>query len=373
MLLIAAGLMLHSFVNLLNADAGFRAQQVLTASLSLPFEHYRSDVQMQQFHEQLIAGLQLIPGVQSAGLGTDLPWTGYDENMGGFLVEGRPKEFNDKITARYHAASPDYFRAMGIPLLRGRFLTARDDKDGLPVIVVNENMAKRYWPGEDAVGKRVAFDDQPKEKDWRRIVGVVGDVKDRPDRSAAEPAFWWPLAQVPFRDVSVAVRTASDPAQVANQLRLVVRRLDPELAIADLLPMNQIADVAVARQRFTLFLVGLFAVLALVLAAIGIYGVISYSVSEFGLRMALGARPWDLVRMILGQGMTLAVTGAAVGLVCAAGLTRLLGSLLYGVGGRDPVTFAGVALVAVGATALACYLPARRAADADPMRSLRSE
>jgi predicted permease len=377
MLLIAAGLMLHSFVNLLKADAGFRAQQVLTASLSLPFEHYRSDAQVRQFHEHLIAGLESIPGVQSAGLGTDLPWTGYDENAGGFTVEGRSKEFNDKTSARYHAASPDYFHAMGIPLVRGRFFNGHDDKGALPVIVVNEVMATQFWPGEDAVGKRISFEDQPKEKDWLRIVGVVGDVKDRPDSRGAQPAFWWPLEQVPFRDVAVAVRTASDAAQIANQLRVVVRRLDPELAIADLLPMNQIAAEAVARQRFTLFLVGLFAVLALVLAAIGIYGVISYSVNqrmgEFGLRMALGAKPWDLVRMILGQGMTLALTGAAVGLACAAGLTRLLGSLLYGVGGRDPVTFAGVALVAVGATALACYLPARRAADADPMRSLRSE
>jgi predicted permease len=364
-------------VNLLKADAGFRAQQVLTASLSLPFEHYRSDAQVRQFHEQLIAGLESIPGVQSAGLGTDLPWTGYDENAGGFTVEGRSKEFNDKTSARYHAASPDYFHAMGIPLVRGRFFNGHDDKGALPVIVVNEVMATQFWPGEDAVGKRISFEDQPKEKDWLRIVGVVGDVKDRPDSRGAQPAFWWPLEQVPFRDVAVAVRTASDAAQIANQLRGVVRRLDPELAIADLLPMNQIAAEAVARQRFTLFLVGLFAVLALVLAAIGIYGVISYSVNqrmgEFGLRMALGAKPWDLVRMILGQGMTLALTGAAVGLACAAGLTRLLGSLLYGVGGRDPVTFAGVALVAVGATALACYLPARRAADADPMRSLRSE
>jgi predicted permease len=376
-LLIAAGLMLHSFVNLLKADAGFRAQQVLTASLSLPFEHYRSDAQMRQFHEQLIAGLQSIPGVQSAGVGTDLPWTGYDENAGGFTVEGRPKEFNDKTSARYHAASPDYFRAMGIPLVRGRFFSGHDDKDALHAIVVNEAMATRFWPGEDAVGKRISFEDEPKEKDWLRIVGVVGDVKDRPENASAEPAFWWPLEQVPFRDVSVVVRSNSDPALLTNQLRLVVRRLDPELAIADLRLMNQIADVAVASQRFTLLLVGLFAALALVLATIGIYGVISYSVNqrmgEFGLRIALGAKPRDLVRMILGQGMTLAGAGTAVGLACAAGLTRLLGSLLYGVGGRDPLTFAGVALVAVGATALACYLPARRAAAADPMRSLRSE
>ncbi len=376
-LLIAAGLMLHSFVNLVRADPGFRPQQVLTASISLPFETYRTESQRRQFYEQLIAGLQSLTGVQSAGVGTDLPWTGYDENAGGFTVEGRPKEFNDKTTARYHAASADYFRAMGIPLRRGRFFTGRDDKDAPRVVVVNQAMAERYWPGEDALEKRISFDDKPAEKDWLRIVGVVGDVKDRAESSTAQPAFWWPLAQVPFRDVSVALRSNSDPAVLANQLRLTVRSLDPGLAIADLRLMNRIADAAVASQRFTLFLVGLFAVLALLLATIGIYGVISYSVNlrmgEFGLRMALGARSWDLMRLILGQGLTLSVAGAAVGLLCAAGLTRLLGSLLYGVGGRDPLTFAGVAALALGTTAFACYLPARRAADADPMRSLRAE
>ena len=376
-LLIAAGLMLHSFVNLMQADSGFRPQQVLTASISLPFENYRNGAQRGRFHEQLLASLQSLPGVQAAGLGTDLPWTGYDENTGGFTVEGRPSEYNNKTTARYHAASPDYFRAMGIPLLRGRFFTGRDGQDAPKIIVVNETMAKRYWPREDAVGKRISFNDKPQEKDWLQVAGVVGDVKDRPDSKEAQPAFWWPLAQVPFRDTSVAVRANSDAAQLAGQVRLAVRQIDPGLAVADLRLMNDVANSAVASHRFTLFLVGLFAALALVLATIGIYGVISYSVNqrmqEFGMRMALGARPWDLMRMILGQGLRLSVLGTVIGLVGAAGLTRLLGSLLYGVGGRDPVTFAGVAILALGTTAFACYLPARRAADADPMRSLRAE
>ena len=376
-LLIAAGLMLHSFVNLLQADSGFRPQQVLTATISLPNQSYREGLQIRRFHDQLAAGLRSIPGVQFAGLGTDLPWTGYDENAGGFTVEGRPAEYNNKTTARYHAASPDYFRAMGIPLLSGRFITERDDKDARKVIVVNETMAKRYWPGEDAVGKRISFNDKPEEKDWLQIAGVVGDVKDRPDSRDAQPAFWWPMAQVPFRDMSVAVRSSSDAAQLAGQVRLVVRQIDPGLAVADLRLMDHVADAAVSSHRFALFLVGLFAALALVLATIGIYGVISYSVNqrmqEFGMRMALGARPWDLMRMILAQGLRLSVLGTAIGLVGAAGLTRLLGSLLYGVGARDPVTFAGVALLALGTTAFACYLPARRAAEADPMRSLRAE
>jgi predicted permease len=378
-LLIAAGLMLHSFVNLLEADPGFRPQRVLTASLSLPAQHYRTAAQIDQFHQRLIASLQSLPGAQSAGVGSDVPWTGYSENYGGFSVEGRPPEFSQKTTARYHVASLDYFRAMGIPLLGGRFFTGHDDKDAPAVILINEAMAKRYWPGEDAVGKRISYADHPQEKDWVSIAGVVGDVKDRPDSSSAEPAFWWPLGQMPFpySDMSVVVRSSSDPAPLANQLRLAVRQLDPGLAIANLRLMDQIADASVSSQRFALYLVGLFAALALLLATIGIYGVIAYSVNqrmhEFGMRMALGARSWDLVRLIMGQGLTLSLAGAAIGLLCAAGLTRMLGSLLYGVGRLDPVTFAAVALLAVTTTALACYLPARRATSADPMHSLRSE
>jgi predicted permease len=376
-LLIGAGLMLHSFVNLLRADPGFQPQQVLTASIALPWEHYRQGPSRVRFYEKLVADLEALPLVQSAGVATDLPWTGYDGNMDGFTVEGRSAEYNKKTTARYHAASPDYFRALGIPLLRGRFHNAGDDNDAPTVIVVNATMANRYWPGEDPIGRRITLHSQPKEKDWVRVVGVVADIRDQPESNDVRPAMWFPHAQFPERTMLVAVRSNSAPAAATRQLRLAVRKLDPELAIADLRLMNQIADAALESQRFTLFLVGLFAVLALVLATIGIYGVISYSVNqrmgEFGLRMALGARPWDLMRLILGQGLLLTGAGAAAGLLSAIGLTRLLGSLLYGVGGTDPVTFAAVAGLALLTTMLACYVPARRAADADPMRSLRSE
>jgi predicted permease len=376
-LLIAAGLMFHSFINLLRTDPGFRPQQVLTASISLPREKYRKEPQNSRFYTELITNLQALPGVQSAGAGSDLPWTGYDENAGGFMVEGRPKEYNDETTARYHVATPDYFHSLGIPLLHGRFFTEHDTTDTEPVIIVNEVMAKRYWPGEDAVGKRISFDDEPKEKDWMHIVGVVGDIRDQPNSEMARPAFWWAHSQQPFPDMSVVVRSGLEPAVLVDQLRQTLHGLDPGLAVADVRFMNQVTDSAVSSHRFALFLVGLFALLALVLATIGMYGVMSYSVNqrmhEFGIRMALGAGPWDLIRLIVGQGLRLSFVGAAIGLLCAAGFARFLGSLLYGVSGTDPATFAVVALLALSTTTLACYLPARRATGADPMRSLGSE
>jgi predicted permease len=376
LLLVTAGLMLHSFVNLLRADPGFRPQQVLTASISLPRQQYQDDQQRRQFYAQLMENVTSLPGVRSAGLGTDLPWTGYDENTG-FDVEGRPAAANSNNSARYHAASADYFRAMGIPLLHGRFFTAHDDADAEKVLIINETMARRYWPGEDAVGKRITFDDHPKEKDWIRIVGVVGDVKDEAASLAGHAAFWWALSQAPFPDLSVAIRAQGDPVLLTNQLRMAVKRLDPGLAVADVRLMNQIADASVANQRFALFLVGLFALLALVLATIGMYGVISYSVNqrmhEFGMRMALGAKPSDLMGLILSQGIKRAAAGAVIGLLVALAFVRLLATLLYGVSGTDPLTFGGVGLLALLTAAFACYLPARRAAGADPMHSLRTE
>ena len=377
-LLIAAGLMLHGFVNLLNTDPGFRPQQVLTASISIPYEHYKTETQRIRFYNELIAELEKTPGVDAAGVATDLPWTGYDGNADGFTVEGRSAEYNRKTTARYHQSSPDYFRAIGIPLRQGRFFTLHDDEKARIAIIINETMAKRYWPGEDAVGKRITFRSEPKgEKDWFTVVGVVGDVKDQADSGPPRPGFWFPYAQNSERRVSLAVRAYGDPAQLAGRLRYTVRRLDPGLAVADLQSMKQIADASVSGERFALSLVGLFALLALALAAIGIYGVISYSVNqrmrEFGMRMALGAGQGDVMRLILVEGLKLTIVGTAAGLAGAAGFGKVIESLTYNVSGRDPCTFAAVAVLAFAMAALACYVPARRASTVDPMRLLRAE
>ena len=377
LLLIGAGLMLRSFVNILRADPGFRPEHLLTASLLLPDATYKR-IEAVHFWRRLCASLDSVADIRAAGVGTDLPWTGYDDNAG-FTIEGKKPPANQEFHARYHVASPGYFRAIGIPLVRGRFFTASDDMKGTPAMIVNRSMARRYWPNEDALGKRITFDDHPKEQDWMTIVGIVGDVKDKPNSPAAEMALWWPTEQTPVsvNSMAVAVRGSSDPALLANDLRRAVRQLDPTLAVANIRPMDEIADANVSTPRFALFLVALFAGLALTLAAIGIYGVISYAVSqrthEFGLRMALGAQPGDVRRLVLRQGVKLALAGVALGLVGALALGRVLWSLLYEVSAADPVTFTSVSALAIAVAALACYLPARRATAVDPANALRSE
>jgi predicted permease len=378
-LLIGAGLMLRSFLNQLNLDPGFRQDHVLTASLSLPQAKYKTEVEISRFYERLVNNLASIPGVQSAGLGSDLPWTGYDENMDGFTIEGKKPPPHEEFHARYHVASQDYFRALGTPLVRGRFFTDGDNRNATKALIINQSMAKLYWPNEDVIGKRVSFQDAPKEKDWLTIVGVVGDVKDKPDSPGAEPAFWWPLLQLPFpnSDMSVVMRANSDPQLLGDALRNQVRQLDPSLALANVKLLDQITDESIATPRFAFFLVGLFAGLAIVLAAIGTYGVISYSVSqripEFGLRLALGAPPNDVLRLVLRQAASLAIGGVALGLVIALALARVLRSLVYNVSPIDPVTFISVMVMVIVIALFACYLPARRAAKASPMIALRTE
>ena len=377
-LLIGAGLMLRTFLNLLHLDPGFREDHVLTASLSLPHNRYKTGEMTAQFYDRLAAGLNALPGVESAGAGSDLPWTGYDENAGGFTIEGKKPAPSQAFHARYHMATPGYFSAMGIPLLEGRFFTEADKKGAPWALIVNRAMARKYWPGEDVIGKRISFDDNPKkDDDWMRIVGVVGDVKDQPNSASAEPAFWWSEAQASEPDMSIAIRTQSDPRQVADSLREAVHRLDPELAVADIRQMNQVADASVSTPRFAFVLVGLFAGLAILLAGIGAYGVIAYTVtqrtSEFGLRVALGAQRAELMRMVLAQSARLAVPGIILGLVLAASLGRVVQSLLYDVRPTDPLILAAVTLFVLIMSLLASYAPARRAALADPMTTLRAE
>lgn len=377
-LLIGAGLMMRTFLNLVHLDPGFRQDHVLTATLSLPHSQYKTNEETAHFYGRLVNDLSALPGVQSAGAGSDLPWTGYDENAGGFIIEGKKAPAGQEFHARYHMATPGYFSAIGIPLLEGRFFTNADRQDAPKVMIINHAMAAMYWPNEDVIGKRISFEDEPKKNsDWMTIVGLVGDVKDQPNSSSAQPAFWWSEYQFSYRDMSIAIRTTSDPRQAVDGLRDVVRNLNPELAVADVKEMSQVVDGSIATPRLTFALVGLFAGLAILLAAIGAYGVISYTVTqrtaEFGLRVALGAQRGDLLGMVLAQSAKLAVAGVAVGLALALSLGPVVKSLTYGVSIADPAILASVVTLVIGVAILACYIPARRATKADPMVALRAE
>jgi len=380
-LLIGAGLMLHSFLNQLNLNPGFAEEHVLTASLSLPHAVYKKGDQIGAFYDRLAVDLSGLPGVEAAGAGSDVPWTGWDENVGGWNIEGKKPPPGQEFHARYHMATPGYFSAMGIPLIAGRFFTEADrDQKGVPtVVIVNRALAERYWGEANVVGRRISFEDNPKsDSDWITIVGVVGDVKDQPNSPSPEPGFWMAELQNAWTsDMSIVIRTASNPQTMADALRNEVHRLDPTLAVADVQVMSKIAESAVATPRFAFALVGLFAALAIVLAGIGTYGVISYSVSrrtaEFGLRMALGARHDDVLRLVLAQSARLAILGTGIGIVAALGLARELKGLIYNVSPADPATFFGVAALVVLVALIACYIPARRATHADPMNALRAE
>jgi predicted permease len=375
-LLIGAGLFLRSFVNLLRLDPGFRTQNVITAIVVLPQSRYKDGIARDRFFHDFFARISNLPGVRSVGASSDIPWTGWDENAG-FTVEGRPSTQDDDTHARYHSATPDYFRSIGIPLLAGRAISETDDMKAPYVIVVNDSMARRYWPNQNAVGKRITFADHPKDKDWFTVIGVVGDVKDTPSSKSAEPAFWWSQSQQGFNTMLVAVRTDGDPVRLVGGVRNELAQMDREMPLSNIRTMEQIAGASRSGPRFVLALTGIFAALALALAAIGTYGVIAYSVAqrmhEFGLRIALGARSRDVLSMVLVQGLRLAAIGIVLGLALSWALGQLLRSLLYGVDVHDPTTFLTAALVAMCAALIACFIPASRATQVDPMISLRSE
>ncbi len=377
-LLIGATLMLRSFVKLVDTDPGFRAEQVMTAGISLPQASYKDNTAVIAFYQRLLERLRAMPGIDTAGAGSSLPWTGWDDNAG-FTIQGEvppPKEF---FHARYDEASPGYFRALGIPIIRGRSFDEHDRAGDRPALIINQAMA-RYWKRGDALGGKVTFADHPKDKDWLTVVGIVGDVKDTPTSLGAEPAFWWPMMQEPFplaANSSIVIRSNLPPGIAADRLRTAVRELDAGLAVSDVRTMQQVAAGSYSTARFALFLVTLFGSLALLLAAIGTYGVIAYSVNqrihEFGIRIALGARPHEVMSGVLVSGMKLAISGAALGVVLGLALSRLLGTLLYGVSRVDPVAISATCLMAILVAAVACYVPAIRATRADPMEVLRTD
>jgi len=376
-LLVSAGLLIRSLIRLQDLSPGFDPRNVMTASVDLPDARF-PDVKKVEFFRELATELKALPGVQSAGAIYPLPMSG-DEMRTFFEIEGRPVTKSDQAHTSIRVASPNYFSTMRIPLLQGRDFSERDDKAATPVIVVNETLARRYFPNESPIGKRIkpGFSTGPGEAPMREIVGVVGNVKFSDLTAEWTPESYVPYAQSPFGTMTIVVRSARNPEELTKPIASVVQSLDKNLPAYAPKTVEQYLDGTIAVPRFNTFLLAIFAALAMVLTAVGLYGVISYTVAqrthEIGIRMALGAQPGDMLRLVVGQGMRLALFGVGLGLVGAFGLTRFLSSLLFGVSSTDPLSFAVVVTMLLGVVLLACYIPARRAMRVDPMVALRYE
>jgi predicted permease len=356
----------------LRVPPGINSEGVLIARTAFDRTHYPNPDQRKLTQQQLIDKLRALPGVQNVGLFSELPFS--DERRIGFRIEGDdPNQFHQ---ADNDMVSNDYFRAMGISLLRGRTFTDQDRKNTTPVAVINEAMARQYWPGEDAIGKRILWGGRPAFT----IVGVVNNVKLYGLDAEAGPGIYMSVFQVEsgisFQTV-FAVRGPGDPVSLIPAVRKEIWSVDKELPIYDVSTMKDVIAESLAHRRFTLRLLSTFAAIALLLAAVGLYGVISYSVTqrtqELGVRMALGATPSDLLRLVVGSGTRLAAVGIGSGMVAAFVLTRFMSSMLFGVRPEDPLTFITVSLLLLFVILLASYVPARRAAKVDPMVALRYE
>jgi putative ABC transport system permease protein len=382
MLLICAGLLVRSFVSLLKTDPGFRQDQVLTMTVPLPLRAYSRGSDVRNFYEELLRRTATLPGASTVGFSTDLPLDAQERD--GVEVEGVDAAKNGLPEVTQSWIMGDYFGAMGISLKRGRMF-APEERTGKPdVVIISETAAQTYWPGRDPIGKRMKFAGNT----WSTVIGVAGDVKDAAMQNPAGPHTYTPYLQVAddtlvmptwdeLRTLHVAVRTQADPSALASAVRRTIASLDPQIAVADVKTMAASVQQSIAPQRFNLLLLGLFAALAVFLAAVGVYGVLSYAVTqrtrEIGVRVALGAHPGNILVMTICEGMQLTLVGAAIGLVGAWLLTRLMSGLLYGVTARDPLTFVGVIAVMSLVSLAACYIPARRATRVDPLVALRYE
>lgn len=376
-LLVGASLLLKSFWRLQMVDPGVVAERVLTMDIALRGERYEEPQQILSFYGQLLERVKALPGVRAVALSNSLPPDERDFSSD-FTVEGRPVDANKGApVADIIIVSRDYFRALSLPLRRGRYFNDADSKDAPRVVIINEALARQFFAHEDPIGKRLNRGSE-KEPAWTQIVGVVGDVKYTGLAGETQPAIYEPAAQNPAWGMFLVVKTeTSDPLSLTAAVRNEIRSLDGELPVSKISTLEQRLSAAVTQPRFRTTLIALFAAIALILASVGIYGVISYSVTqrthEMGIRMALGARAVDVLRLIINQGMTLALIGIGLGLMAAFALTRVLATLLYGVSATDPLTFAAVSLLLVMVALLACFIPARRATRVDPMVALRNE
>ena len=374
-LLIGAGLLIQSFLRLQEVRPGFNSHNVLLASIALPTAKYKEDAQRPRFFQQLAPRLEALPGVEAVGGGINLPLGASGYSIGrGFIPEGRPLTVDENVDASFSAITGDFFRALQIPLLAGRIFEARDGENAPKVAIVNETIARRFFGSpEGALGKRLTI--WRDEKFPRAIVGVVGDTKTATlEQPSAEQIYVPHTQDASWNFMALVIRTAGDPAAFAPTLRREVQTLDPDQPIFDVRTMDEVVARSIGTRRVSMLLFSVFAGTALLLAAIGIYGVVAYSVTqrrqEIGIRMALGAQKSDVLGLVVRQGMTLVVIGIGVGMAGAWGLTRLIANLLFGVNAADPVTFGAISLLLALVALLACYLPARRAARLDPMIAL---
>ncbi len=375
-LLACAGLMIRSFNAIQSVDPGFRPERVLTFEFSLPSAKYKDEPQIAAFYEQLTARAAALPGVERAALVDSLPLGGGADVLS-FVIEGRPELPPEKVQdAMFSTATPDYFDVLGIGHVRGERLTERH-RDGVPDVgVINETMARKFWPDEDPIGKRVNLGD-PARAPWITVIGVVKDARSSGLDKEPYAQMYLPALQFRQRTMTFVARTSADPATLVPALRRELGALDQDLPLYNVRTMEQVLAESVARRRFQMILIAAFAGVGLLLAAVGIYGVISYTVTqrshEIGVRMALGARASDILKLVVGQGLGLTLAGVGLGLAGSFALTRVLSSLLYGVTATDPLTFACVSLAMLGVALLACLIPARRATKVDPMVALRYE
>jgi putative ABC transport system permease protein len=378
-LLISAGLLIVSYARLSHVNPGFSADRVLTAKIAPSSKKYPDPKSRATYYTTVLDHLRHLPGVTSAGMVMNLPLSGASMNRG-FHVEGRQEPKPDEnIAMDYQVVSPDYFSTLEVPIISGRGLNSADTETSQRVIVVNQAMARRYWPNEDPVGKRMAIGESSKDTSWRTIVGVVGDMRHA---SLSDPAT--PCGFIDYRQdleswprMAFVIKGRADAVGLTSAVRKELNAIDPAQPVYALEPLEKLLDTSVAQRRFVMSLIGSLALVALLLAMIGVYGVLSFSVSErtheIGIRMALGAKTRDVVTMVLGQGMRVAVVGMVIGLGSAFAVTRFLSSLLFEVSATDWRTFAIVGLLLGGVALIACYLPARRATKVDPLVALRYE
>jgi putative ABC transport system permease protein len=372
--LIGAGLLLSSFSRLLAVKPGFNPQHLLTMRIGLNSQQYSKSADKKRFVRELNARLETIPGVESVGIGDDLPIAGTDSSTT-LKVQDQPATSADAlVSVGLHVISPHYFDALGTRLLKGRFFTERDGPDAPSVFIINETLAHRVWPNEDPLGKRIRYNNADP---WGEVVGVVEDVKFDGLHLASTPHLFEPYQQNAWSFLVVTIRSPLDQNTLLAAVQREVKTLDPNLPVSSVRMMEDVVAQSLATRRFVLLLFGLFAGLALLLATVGIYGVLTASVSqrtrELGIRMALGATARDVGRLIVRQGLKLVLSGIVIGVVSALALQRVIGKLLFGISPTDPLTFTVIAFLLIGVALLACWIPARRATKVDPLTALRSE